>query len=74
VLFFFVIDFRIESFVVVVVVVLSSALAISIVSFLVELITISLEIELFTMLARRMIFFFANNAHFDDDDDDVLDL
>jgi hypothetical protein len=71
VFFFFVIDLRIESFVVVV---FSFALAVSIISLFVELITISLEIEQLTMLARRMIFFFADNAHFDDDDDDVLDL
>jgi hypothetical protein len=75
VLFFFVIDISIESFVVVVVVlVFSSALAVSIVSFLVELITISLEIELLTMLARCIILLFADNAHLDDDDDDVLDF
>jgi hypothetical protein len=74
VLSFFVIDLRIRSFVVVVVVVSSSALAVSIVSSFVELITISLEIELLTMLARCMIFLFADNAHLDDDDDDVLDL
>jgi hypothetical protein len=76
VLSFFVIDFRIESFVVVVVIVLSSALAVSIVSLFVELITISLEIEieLFAMLARRMILLLADNAHFDDDDDDFLDF
>jgi hypothetical protein len=73
VLFFFVIDFWIESFVVVVVV-FSSAFVVSIVSFFVELITISFEIQLFTMLTRRMIFLFANSAHFDNDDDDVLDL
>jgi hypothetical protein len=73
VLLFFVIDFRIESFVVVVVV-FSFTLAVSIVSFLVELITISLEIELLTMLVRRMILLFADNTHFDDDDDDVLDF
>jgi uncharacterized Tic20 family protein len=71
----FVIDFRIESFVVVVVV-FSLAFAVSIVSFLVELIAISLEIEieLLTMLARRVIFFFADNTHLDDDDEDVLDF
>ncbi len=74
VLFFFVIDFRIESFVVAVIVVLSSAFVVSIVSFFVELITISFEIELFIMFVRRMIFFLADNAHFDDDDDDVLDF
>ncbi len=75
VLLFFVIDIRIESFVVVVVVlVLSSALAVSIVSFFAELITISLEIELLTMLARCMILLFADSAHLDDDDDDVLDF
>ncbi len=74
VLFFFVIDLRIESFVVVVVVVFSFAFAVSIVLFFVELITISFEIELLTMLVRRMILLFADDAHFDDDDDDVLDL
>jgi uncharacterized Tic20 family protein len=74
VLSLFVIDLRIRSFVIVVVVVLSSALVVSIVSFLVELITISLEIELLTMLARCMILFFADNAHLDNDDDDVLDF
>jgi hypothetical protein len=74
VLFFFVIDFRIESFVVVVVV-FSFAFTVSIVSLFVELlITISLEIELFTMLVCRVIFFFTNNTHFDDDDDDVFDF
>jgi hypothetical protein len=74
-LFFFVIDFRIESFVVVVVV-FSFAFIVSIVSFFVELIAISLEIEieLLAMLARRVIFFFADNTHLDDDDDDVLNF
>jgi hypothetical protein len=72
-LFLFVIDFRIESFVVVVVV-FSSAFAVSIISFFVELIMISLEIELFIMLVDRMIFFYADNAHFDDDDDDVFNF
>ncbi len=71
VLSFFVIDFRIKSFVVVV---FSLVLAVSIITSFVELITISLEIELLTMLVRRMILLFADNAHFDDDDDDVLDL
>jgi hypothetical protein len=71
VLSFFVIDFRIESFVVVV---FSFAFVVSIISSFVELITISFEIELFTMLARDMIFFLADNAHLDDDDDDVLDF
>jgi hypothetical protein len=71
VLFFFVIDFRIEFFVVVVVV-SSFAFAVSIVSFFVELIEISLE--LLAMLVRRVIFFFADNTHLDDDDDDVLDF
>jgi hypothetical protein len=74
VLFFFVIDFRIESFVVIVVVVFSFAFIVTIISFFVELITISFEIELFIMFVRRMIFFLADNAHFDDDDDDVLDF
>jgi hypothetical protein len=72
VLSLFVIDLRVVSFVVVVV--FSLAFAVSIVSSFVELITISLEIELLTMLVRRMIFLFADNAHLDDDDDDVLDL
>jgi hypothetical protein len=73
VFFFFVIDFRIKSFVVVVVVFLF-AFVVSIISFFVELITISFEIELFTMLICRKILLFANNAHFDDDDDDVLNF
>ncbi len=72
VFFFFVIDLRIESFVVVVVV-FSFAFVVSIVSFFVELITISFEIELLAMFAHRVIFFFANNTHLDDNDDDVLD-
>ncbi len=71
VLFLFVIDFRVESFVVVV---FSLTFAVSIISLFVELITISLEIELLTMLARRMILLFADNAHLDDDDDDVFDF
>jgi hypothetical protein len=53
VLSFFVIDFRIESFVIVVV--FSLAFAVSFVSFFVELITISLEIKLLTMLTRRIV-------------------
>ncbi len=75
VLLFFVIDLRIESFVVVVVV-FSFAFAVSIVSLFVELIAISLEIEieLLAMLARRVISLFADNTHLDNDDDDVLDL
>jgi hypothetical protein len=71
VLFFFVIDLRIESFVIVV---FSFAFVVLIISFFIELITISFEIELFTMLVRRIILFFADNAHFDDNDDDVLDF
>jgi uncharacterized Tic20 family protein len=71
VLFRFIIDFRIEFFVVVVVV-FSFAFVVSIVSFFVELITILFEIELFIMLVRCIILFVANNAHFDDDDDDVF--
>jgi hypothetical protein len=71
VFFFFVIDFRIESFVVVV---FSFAFVVLIISLFIELITISFEIELFTMLARRIKFFFADNAHLDDDDDVVLDF
>jgi hypothetical protein len=72
---FFVIDFRIEFFIVVVVV-FSFAFIVSIVSFFVELIAISLEIEieLLAMLARRIIFFLAVNTHLDDDDDDVFDF
>jgi hypothetical protein len=73
VLFLFVIDFRIESFVAVAVI-FSLAFAVSIVSFFVELIAISLEIELLSMFARRVIFLFADSTHLDDDDDDVLDL
>jgi uncharacterized Tic20 family protein len=71
VLFFFVIDLRIEFFVVVVVV-SSFAFVVSIVSLFVELIAISLE--LLAMLARRVIFLLADNTHFDDDDDDILDF
>jgi hypothetical protein len=74
VLLFFVIDLRIKSFVIVVIIVFSFALVVSIVSSLVELITISLEIELLTMLGRCMILLFADNAHLDNDDDDVLDF
>ncbi len=74
VFFFFVIDLRIEFFVVVVVVVSSSAFIVSIVSFFVKLITISLDIKLFTMLARCVILFFADNAHFDDDNENVFDF
>jgi hypothetical protein len=73
VLFFFVIDFRIESFVVVVVVFWFTFI-VSIISFFVKLIAISFEIELLAMFVRRMIFFFANNTHFNDDDDDVFDF
>jgi hypothetical protein len=75
VLFFFVIDLRIKFFVVVVVV-SSLAFVVSILSLFVELIAISLEveIELLAMLARRVISFFADNTHFDNDDDDVLDF
>ncbi len=73
VFFFFVIDFRIEFFVVVVVV-FSLAFIVSIVSFFVELIVISFEIELFTMLVRRVIFFFADNTHLDHDNDDIIDF
>jgi uncharacterized Tic20 family protein len=71
VLSFFVINLRIESFVVVVVV-FSLAFVVSIVSSFVELIAISLE--LLAMLARRVIFFLADNTHLDDDDDDVLNF
>jgi hypothetical protein len=73
VLFFFVIDVRIESFVVVVVV-SSFAFVVSIVSFFVELIAISFAIELLAMLVHRVIFLFADNTHLDNDDDDVLNL
>jgi hypothetical protein len=73
VFFFLVIDFRIEFFVIVVVF-FSFAFVVSIVSSFVELITISLEIKLFTMFVRRMIFFFRNNTHFNNDDDDVLNF
>jgi hypothetical protein len=75
VLLFFVIDLRIESFVVVFVV-FSLAFVVSIVSSFVKLIAISLEveIELLAMLVRRVIFLFADNTHLDDDDDDVLDF
>jgi hypothetical protein len=69
----FVFDVRVMSFVAVVVV-FSSALIVSIVFFFVELILISLEIELLTTLACRVKLFFAEDALFDDDDDDILDL
>ncbi len=71
----FVFDVRVMSFVaVVVVVVFSSAFIVSIVFFLVELISISLEVELFTTFVCRVKLFFAEDAFFDDDDDDVLDF
>jgi hypothetical protein len=70
--FFFIIDFRIEFFVVDII--FSFAFVVSIVLFFVELITISFEIKLFTMLVRCIIFFFADNAHFDDDNDDILNF
>jgi hypothetical protein len=69
VLLLFVIDIRIESFAAV----FPLALAVSTASPPAGLITASLEIELLTMLARRMILLLADSAHFDDDDDDVLD-
>ncbi len=69
----FVFDVRIMSFVAVVVV-SSSALIVSIVFSLVELISISLEIERLTTFACRVKLFFAEDALFDDDDDDILDL
>ncbi len=69
----FVFDVRMMSFVAVVIV-FSSALIVSIVFFLVELISISLEIELLTTLACRVELFLAEDALFDDDDDDILDL
>ncbi len=68
-----VIDVRIMSFVVIVVI-SPSALVVSIVSFLVELIAISLQIELFATLVRRVKLLVADDTHFDDDNDDVLDL
>jgi hypothetical protein len=71
-LFFFVINLRIKFFVVVIVFFI--AFIVSFVFSLIELIMISLEIELFTMLARRMILLFADNTHFDNDDDDVFDF
>jgi energy-coupling factor transporter transmembrane protein EcfT len=71
VLFFFVIDFRIKSFVVIVIL---FAFAVLIISFFVELIMISFEIKLFIMIVRCMIFFFANNAHFNNDDKDVFNF
>jgi hypothetical protein len=67
VLFFFVINFRIEFFVVIVVI-FSFAFVVSIVSFFAELIAILFEIESLAMLVRRVIFFFADNTHLDDDD------
>ncbi len=71
----FVFDVQMMSFVVVVVVVVSSsAFIVSIVFFLVELILISLEIELLTTFACRVKLFFAEDAFFDDDDNDILDF
>jgi hypothetical protein len=71
----FVFDVRVMFFAaVVVVVVSSSAFIVSFVSFFVELILISLEIELFTTFVCRVKLFFAEDALFDDDDDDILDL
>ncbi len=69
----FVFDVRVMFFVAVVVV-SSSAFIVSIVSSLVELISISLEIERLTTLACRVKFFFAEDALFDNDDDDILDF
>jgi hypothetical protein len=69
----FVFDVRVMSFVAVVVV-FSSAFIVSIVFFLVELISISLKIELLATFVCRVKRFFAENAFFDDDDDDILDL
>jgi hypothetical protein len=60
--------------VVIVVVVFSFAFIVSIVFFLVELIAISLEIELLAIFARRVKLLVANDTHFDDDNDDVLDF
>ncbi len=57
-----------------VVIVVSSALVVSIVFFLVELIAIALEIELLTTFARRVKLLVADDTHFDDDNDDVLDF
>ncbi len=71
----FVFDVRMMFFVaVIIVVVFSSAFIVSIVFFLVELISISLEIELLATFACRVKLFFAENALFDDDDDDILDF
>jgi hypothetical protein len=69
----FVINVRMMFFVTVIVV-FSSAFVVSIVFFLVELIAISLEIELLATFARHVKLLVANDTHFDDDDDDVFDF
>jgi hypothetical protein len=69
----FVINARMIFFVVVVVV-FSFALVVSIVFFLVELIAISLEIELFATFIRRVKLLVVDNTHFDDNNDDILDF
>jgi hypothetical protein len=61
-------------FFVVVIIVFSFAFVVSVVFFLVELIAISLSIELLATFARRVKLFVANDTHFDDDNDDVLDF
>ncbi len=69
----FVFDVRVMFFVVVVVI-SSFALIVSIVFFLVELILISLEIELLATFACRVKLFFAEEALFDDNDNDILNF
>ncbi len=69
----FVFNVRIMFFIVVVIV-FSFAFIVSIVFFLVELISISLEIELFTTFVRCVKLFFAKNAFFDDDDNDIFNF
>jgi hypothetical protein len=71
----FVFDVRVMFFVVVVIVIVFSfTFIVSIVFFLVELISISFEIELLKTFACRVKLFFAENAFFDDNDDDILDF
>ncbi len=55
-------------------VVLSFAFIVSIVFFLVELISISFEIELLATFVCRVKIFFAENAFFDNNDDDILNF
>jgi hypothetical protein len=75
VLIILIINVRMMFFVVVVVIVVFSfAFIVSIVFFLVELITISLEINLLATFIRLVKFLVADDIHFDDDDDDVLDF